>query len=546
MRRVCLLILTLIMQVSAIGLNAQTLSGKQRRLINEAVLGFLDQYGNYSTFSYDNAGISDSYTAGFISLFNDDSFIYNDIIPSNKISDSIRPTDYSELVRRYYASGIGVRLNDILFDTPWMSSGSSYLMDVELSKEIFGFSKTNVYYRDTIPLSLTIGFVFDGSKVKDLKILKISGSPLGRFIKFRVLEMFTLKPIVNARVSLDGKYQYSDYEGIASFTDIKPDRRLALSITYDDYRPIIRSEINIDRFLEENTDGFHRKLKLDYYDPNEVIYSMSPFSFSLTPLVSFAMPGFKTITARDQNDALDFDNYRVRSGLSPRIGLLAGMKIFRYETVNLSLKAGIEQSFISGTFLFDNYHREHPDIDDNDDSYTRMIDLNDHKQRITLSMTEFPILLSVSYNGFTEFDLMGTVGIRFSSLSKSSNTIRSEFSVSGKYPQFDTVYTMNYHDFKTINIKERSTFPSGRKFYGVQFGIAVSREIIPSVRAYLGPTVILYNKEYFANSSVVDVLTPDEKVNNILYTYRSSKMKYISLELGLIYNFNAINLNKIL
>jgi len=80
----------------------------------------------------------------------------------------------------------------------------------------------------------------------------------------------------------------------------------------------------------------------------------------------------------------------------------------------------------------------------------------------------------------------------------------------------------------------------------VQFGIAVSREIIPSVRAYLGPTVILYNKEYFANSSVVDVLTPDEKVNNILYTYRSSKMKYISLELGLIYNFNAINLNKIL
>lgn len=151
MRRVCLLILTLIMQVSAIGLNAQTLSGKQRRLINEAVLGFLDQYGNYSTFSYDNAGISDSYTAGFISLFNDDSFIYNDIIPSNKISDSIRPTDYSELVRRYYASGIGVRLNDILFDTPWMSSDSSYLMDVELSKEIFGFSKTNVYYRDTIP-----------------------------------------------------------------------------------------------------------------------------------------------------------------------------------------------------------------------------------------------------------------------------------------------------------------------------------------------------------------------------------------------------------
>lgn len=534
------------MQVSTTGLNAQTLSSKQRRLINEAVLDFLDQYGKYSTFSYDNAGITDSYVASFIALFDDEAFIYNDVIPSNKISDTMKPADYADLVRKYYSSGIGVRLNDLLFDTPRMMSGNSYLMDVELSKEIFGFSKTNVYYRDTIPLAMTIGFVFDGSMAKDLKILRISGSPTGRFIKFRVLKMFTLKPIVNARVSIDAKSQYSNYEGLASFTDIKPDRVLSLRITYDDYRPIHRSGITIDRFLEENTDAFHRRLNLDYYDPNEVIYAMSPFSFSLTPLVSFAIPGFKTITGLDQNEVLDFDNYRVRSSLSPRIGLLVGMKVFTYESISLSLKAGIEKSFISGSFLFDNYHKERPDIDDNDEGYTRMVDLNDHKQRITLSMTEFPILLSASYSGFSEFEIMGTVGVRFSSLSKSSDLIKSELSVSGDYPQFDTVYTENYYDFKTIKIKERSNFSSEKKFFGIQFGFAVSREILPSVRAYAGPTVILYNKDYFTNSSVVDILTPDEKVNNILYTYRSSKMKYVSLELGLIYNFNTINLNKIL
>jgi predicted neuraminidase len=56
--------------------------------------------------------------------------------------------------------------------------------------------------------------------------------------------------------------------------------------------------------------------------------------------------------------------------------------------------------------------------------------------------------------------------------------------------------------------------------------------------------LFLYNKDLMNNSVPEDILSSDEKINNILYTYKRSKLQYLALEFGLIYNFNSINLNK--
>lgn len=546
MKNAAFRILIVFLNFIFLGLNAQTLNNQQRREINEAVLSFIDDYGKYSTFTLNYNGISDNYVNSFLSLFAEDAFIYNDITPSNKVSDEVKPTDYVELFKDYYFNGIGIKLRDILFETPTILSDEKYTMVIDLLKEGYGFSKTNVYYRDTIPLTLTIGFDYDTTGVRNLKIENIQGPPMGRFVKFRILKMITHKPLENARVALDSDIERTDNEGLAFFSNIDPNQTHSLRISFDDYKPIVKSNLKIDRLIEENSDRFHRRLKLDYYDPNEIIFQLSPFNFSVTALFSFALPGFKTITSLYQNEDLEFDNLRIRSSASPRLGLLAGMTAFRYGPVNVSVKAGVEKSFISGAYLFDNYHLEYPDVDDNSDYYTRMIDLYDHKQRITLRMTEFPILISVIYKGLFDLDVGGTFGIRFSTLNKSSCLIKSGYSISGEYPQYDTVYTADYHDFKDIKIRERSIFPSERKFFGYQIGLTFGKEIMPSVRAFAGPTVILYNKEFKSNTSVSDILTSDEEVNNILDTYKVSRMKYISLEFGLVYNFNTINLNKIL
>ena len=117
-------------------------------------------------------------------------------------------------------------------------------------------------------------------------------------MKLRVLKFLTLKPIENSLIKIDSRIIRTDFRGIARIDDIDPLKKHNLIISHDSYRPIVYSKIDIDEFIEGNTDRYHHKLKLRYYDQNESIFIMNTLNFTLTPLISFGVPGLKTIVSR--------------------------------------------------------------------------------------------------------------------------------------------------------------------------------------------------------------------------------------------------------
>jgi hypothetical protein len=544
MRRIILIICFAFQVVFLTQTYCQSLTGPQRRIVNESLLELINYYENYSRFTTDNNSISENYIKSFNSLFTSDASLYLDITPSNKVSDPVNLSEYVAIFRKYYSNGIGIKLHNILFDLPEYLNNNSYKIKIELSKEFYGYSKTNINYRDTIPLVFTVLFNMTGNQVGDKKILSITGDPRGRFIKVRVLKFLTLKPVINARVKLDSELKKTNGQGVTNFGNIDPLKKHSLIISYEHYKPIIYSNLDIDRFIEGNTDRYQKRLRYDYYDPNEFILVMNTFNFSISAVASFNFPGFKTIVSKDQKPDLKLDNLRERGGISPRFGIRFGFLPVRTKDFDFSINAGIEKTYLMGTYLFDLYNKESSVVDPENEPYNRIIDLYNQKQKITLNFTDFPLLISVNYKHFKDFDIGANFGVRFSTLKKSSCSIKSGFSISGSYPQFDTIYTSNYYDFKDTRISEKSTFPSVRKYFSYQIGLTVSKEIYPSLRVYVGPTLFLYTKELMKNAVLSDILSKDEEVNNILYTYKISRMKSVSLEFGLIYYFNSINLKK--
>lgn len=511
---------------------SQSLSSTQHLIINKALLELLNDYESYSRFTSNNKGIDENYISQFNNLFNKNASLYIDILPSNKVSDTAGLSEYIEIFRKFYSNGIGVKLHNILFETPSKTTNGSYRINVELSKEIYGYTKTNVNYSDAIPLIFTISFNISGNNVTDMKILDISGYPRGRFLKFRVFKFFTMKPVEDAEIRIDSKFSKTNSQGIANIENIDPAKTYTLSITKEPYRKIVYSHLDIDKFIEGNNSKNHQRMKYDYYDPNEFIYFIKTINFTLTPFISFNIPGMRTIMSKDQNEDLTIFDLKDKAGFSPRFGARLGVTLFRTSTMDFSLNAGIEKNFIRASFSFDSCLTETSKTDVHG-QYTRFINFYDQQQKITLNFTEFPILLSVNFKSFKNYDIGADFGIRLSNLRKSSCSIKSGIATTDPFQQSDTVLTRDYH-----NIISES------KFFAYQFGINISRRIGPSLRIYASPTLFLYNKDLMKNKVAEDILRPDGEINNILYTYKRNTLHYIALEFGLRYNFNSINLRK--
>jgi hypothetical protein len=105
--------------------------------------------------------------------------------------------------------------------------------------------------------------------------------------------------------------------------------------------------------------------------------------------------------------------------------------------------------------------------------------------------------------------------------------------ISDPSPQPETILTEDYYNFVPES-----------KFFTYQFGLRIGREIGHSLSIYASPTLFMYNKDLMNNKEANNILTTDDKINNILFTYTRNKLQYIAIEFGLKYNFNSINLRK--
>lgn len=514
----------------------QSLTSNQRRIVNEALLNVINDYENYSRFTTDNKSISENYISQFSDLFDKNASLYLDILPSNKVSDAVNLTQYISIFKKYYSNGIGVKLHNILFDMPVYLTDGYYKINVELDKEIYGYNKTKVNYRDTIPLVFNIGFKASGNNISDVKILGITGERRGRFLKFRIFKFLTLKPVENAEIKLDSKLSRTNKQGMANIEDINPDKKHILTISSEPYKRIVYSNLDIDEYIEGNTSKKQERLKYDYYDPNEFIFFMNTLNFTLTPVVSFNIPGLKTVVSEGRNNELELDNLRERGSFSPRVGIRFGITLFRTNNIDFSINAGFEKNFIRAAYLFDTCHIENLVVDPVHGLYIRSDDLYDFKQKITLNFTDFPLFISVNYKHFRDIDIGANFGIRFTNLNKSTSKIKTGFSSIIAFDTINTVKTKNYNGFV-----------SETRFLTYQLGFSICKEIRPSVKIYAGPTFFFYNKKFLKNEVVLeDIISPDGEINNLLHTYKSSKIQCIALEFGVIYNFNSLNLKKIL
>jgi len=504
---------------------SQSLNSSQLRLVNEALLKLITDYESYSRFTADNKRINENYISLFTDLFDNNASLYNDILPSNKVSDPVYLSQYISILNKYFSTGVGVKLHNILFDVPINLGKDRYKVDLELSKEIYGYTKTNVYYRDTIPLVFTIGFNIKNNSINDIKILGISGALKGRFLKLGVRKFLTLKPVENSEIRFDSKRVQTDIQGIARIDDIDPLKKHNLVISHDSYKPIVYSNIDIDEFIEGNTDRNHQILRLPYYDQNELIFFMNTLNFTLAPVVSFGLPGLKTIVSEGKSDELELKNLRERGSISPRFGIRFGITLLKTNSIDFSINTGIEKNFIRSAYLFDTCRienlAEHP---------FEVIDLYNNKQKITLNFTDFPLFISFDYKKFKYFEIGANFGIRFSNLKKSTCSIRSGYATNGFYEAADTL-TANYHDFHSED-----------KYLSYQLGLTISKKILPSLKIYGGPTAFIFSNNWLENEQVSgELLSSDEQLNNIINIYKRSKIKYVSLEFGIKYNFNSIN-----
>jgi hypothetical protein len=509
---------------------SQSLNGAQLKEVNQALLEKIDDYERYSRFTTDNMKINESYISLFADLFDDNAQLYNDIVPSNKVSDPLGVTQYLNTLMNYYPTGVGVRLHNILFDRPSYQGNDRYEVNAELSKEIYGYTNTKVYYRDTIPLLIKLGFGISGNNITDIKILGISGEQRGRFLKLRVLKFLTLRPVENSRIRIDSKITHTDFQGIARIDDIDPIKRHNLIISHDTYKPIVYPKIDIDEFIDGNTVSKHNRLRLKYYDQNEFIFFMNTLNYSIAPVLSFGVPGLKTIASGGQTSELEFENLRERGRISPRLGMRFGVILLKTSSMDLSLNTGIEKNYIRAAYMFDTCR-----IEIFPAQSTEVTDFYSFKQKITLNFTDFPLSLSLDYKKIKNFEIGAIFGVRFSNLKKSYSTVRSGYAANGMYEAADTL-TTKYHNFH-----------SESKLVSFQVGLNISKEIMPSVKVYAGPSVFFYNKNWLENEIVSsEMLSSDLRVNNILNTYSDSKVQYVGLEFGIQYNFNTIRLKKAL
>ncbi|MBN1182524.1 MAG: hypothetical protein JXB49_09580 [Bacteroidales bacterium] len=532
MLKISVVLLSIFLTIPFNRSQSQPLTGSQLRKINEALLELINDYESYSRFTTDNKRINDNYISLFTDLFDNNASLYIDILPSNKVSDQVSLSQYISILNKYYSTGVGVKLHNILFDLPINLGKDRYKVNAELSKEIYGYTGTNVYYRDTIPLVLTIGFSISGDDINDIKILGISGEPKGRFLKLRVLKSFTRKPVENSEIRIDSKLVQTDSQGIAVIENIEPNKRHNLTISHDSYKPIVYSNIDIDKFVEGNTNRNHQILRLPYYDQNEFIFFMNTLNFTLAPVVSFGFPGLKTIVSEGQNDELELENFRERGSLSPRIGIRFGITLLTTTNIEFSLNSGVEKNFIRAAYSFDTCHITNVVGDPFHGGYIELINLYKHKQNISLSFTDFPIFAALDYKKFKGFSLGVNFGIRFSNLNKSTCSIKSGYETIGTLEPTDTILSFKYYNFITE-----------KKFLSYQVGLTISKEILPSLDIYMGPTIFFYNKDLFKNELVSGtILSPDKQLNNILNTYSRSKIQNVALEFGIKYNFNSINL----
>ena len=118
MSRIMLAIVLILVLSSSTKMYGQFLNGSQRRIINESLLELMNDYEKYSRFTSSNSTINDNYIESFKGLFKKNASLYIDILPSNRISDTADLTEYINLFRKYYSQGIGIKLHDILFDSP--------------------------------------------------------------------------------------------------------------------------------------------------------------------------------------------------------------------------------------------------------------------------------------------------------------------------------------------------------------------------------------------------------------------------------------------
>jgi len=510
----------------------QSLSTSQRRTINETLLKLMKDYEKSSRFNSNNTGIDETYISQFNGLFDKNASLYNDILPSNKVSDPVSIREYVEIFRKYYPNGVMVKLHNLLFDTPLNNTPNNYKVNVSALKEIYAYTLTNVKYTDTIPLIFSISFKISENNIADMKILNITGDPRGRFLKFRVFKILTLKPVEDVEIKIDSKSTKTNDRGSASIENIDPAKTHILSISKEPYKKIVYTNLNIDKFIEGNTNKNHQRMKYDYYDPNEFIYFLNTLNFTLTPLISVSIPGLKTIRSEGQNKNLEIYNMKEKGSLSPRLGVQLGVTLFRTHNIDFLLKAGIDKNFIRSSYSFDSCLNKVM-VSDFHGPYTRTILMYDQEQKITMNFTEFPILISINCRRFKKFEIGAEFGIRFSYLSKSSCSIKSGYSTRDPFQKSDTVLTKDYHSF----------VPASR-FFAFQFDLRISREIYPSLYLYASPTLFLYKNALIDNNGTQDILTPDKNINNILLTYKRSKLQYVALEFGLRYNFNSINLRK--
>ncbi|MBP7508694.1 MAG: hypothetical protein KA807_12810 [Prolixibacteraceae bacterium] len=505
---------------------SQTLTAAQLRTVNGALLELINDYESYSRFSSDNQRINENYISLFTDLFDNEALLYNDIVPSNKVSDPVTLSQYISIFKQYFRTGAGVRLFNILFDNPELLANGKYRVKADLVKEIYGRTNNNVYYKDTIPLTFTFNLSISGNNIRDIRIMEITGKEKGRFLKFRIMKFLTLKPLENAEIKIDSRIEKTDSKGNAIIEDIDPNKMHNLSVSCSPYKQIEYSNIDIDEFIKGNTYRKHQILRLPYYDQNEMIVFMNTLNFSIAPVLSLSLPGMNTIMSKEQSSDLEFANLRERGSFSPRIGLRFGISLLRTNYFDLSLNTGIEKNYIRTAYMFDTCR-----IIILENHQLEVTDIYNLKQKITLNFTDVPLFISVDYKGFRDFVIGTELGIRFSRLNKSTSSVSSGYASNDFYDSTGTL-TAEYHNFHSRN-----------RFLSYQLGLTISKEILPSLKIYGGPTLFIFTKNWLENEQESgELLSSDKQLNNILNTYKRSELKYVAIEFGIKYNFSSIKL----
>jgi len=287
-----------------------------------------------------------------------------------------------------------------------------------------------------------------------------------------------------------------------------------------------------------------KKLRLPYTDRNELIYRIKQKRFTLSPFFSTYIPGINNVQNKNSINAEKLTNLETRNGFSYRVGINAGVNLYNSPTLTVAALSGVEYSSITAKYSMSAYNDGLEHIDPVDDAYLRLIKASNFEQDITYSYTDIPFLINVRYGKFQKFDLLASIGVKYSMLNTSKFSSQSDITIQGSYSQYRDLIIANFDEYNFDFVSEEvnsqnNENSASENLLCYQFGIAYCKDLISDMlQFYVGPYFLFYNEPVSSSTEATDLIDINNQISTITSRYEKSILFGATLQFGVIYNFS--------